>query len=110
MTLVQDHENNVSATYNLKTIDELYDEQKDIVFPMLRIKRVSRPKNNERWEIIENGEIKLSLKRSALTNVDAEFLYTVDGIKFLLEQFKVGVRTIGKIKESLQSHRKQKRS
>jgi hypothetical protein len=109
MTLVQDQDHNVSATYNLKTIDELYDEQKDIIFPMLRIKRVSRPKNNERWEIIENGVVLLSLKRSTITNIDAEFLYTVDGIKFLLERFKSGARTIGKLKESFQARRKKER-
>jgi hypothetical protein len=110
MTLVHDEDhNNVSATYNLRTIDELYDEQKDIIFPVLRIKRISRPKNSERWEIIENGETRLSLRRSTITNADAEFLYTTDGVKFLLEQFKSGARTIGKLKESLQAHRKQKR-
>ncbi len=101
--------NNVSATYNLRTADELYDEQKDIVYPIIRIKRITRPRKNERWEIIENDEVCLSIKRNTLTNTDANFLCTVDGIKFVLSEFKNGARTAGKLRESLRKFRKQNR-
>jgi hypothetical protein len=79
----------------------------NIVYPTIRIKRISRPKNSERWEIIQNGDVCLSIKRSTIANRDAEFLYTIDGIRFLLEEFKKGSRTVSKIKEALQARRKQ---
>ena len=106
MVLVSDEENNVSATYNLRTTDELFDEQQNVVYPILRVKRLCRPKDNERWEITSGDELVVTLKRSVLANVDAELLYSADGIKFLLDTVKKGNRSPAKIKEALQEYRR----
>jgi hypothetical protein len=106
MVLVSDEENNVSTTYNLRTTDELFDDQQNIVYPILRVKRINKPKDNERWEVTSGDEVVVVIKRSSLTNGDAALLYSADGIKFLLDQVKSGNRSAVKIKESLQEYRR----
>ena len=106
MVLVSDEENNVSATYNLRTTDELFDEEHNLVYPILRVKRVSRPKDAEHWEVTAGDDVIVTIKRSSLTNGDAALLYSVEGIKFLLDEVKRGNKSAIKIKEALQAFRR----
>lgn len=76
---------------------------------ILRIKRKFSKKNGEEWQIIQDGELALTLKESRFTLAEKQFLHTPDGMQFLINSFKSGLCSVSKIKESLKEILKNKK-
>lgn len=86
----------------LRTDNELFNEYDSaIVHSVINVKRVKLPKNGEDWEILVDGKVAVTMKGTRFTNAEKDFLRSVDGMKFLVSQYKDGKRSVVKIKEEL---------
>lgn len=95
-------ENSESKGFNLlRTDNELFNEEDNIAHPVVNAKRVKLPRHGEDWEILVNGKVALLLKGTRFTNPEKAFLRTVDGMKFLISEYKSGHKSVVKIKTNL---------
>lgn len=85
----------------LRADNELFNEEANIALPIINVKRVKLPRNGEDWEVIENGQVVLTLKGTRFTNPEKTFLRTVEGMQFLMAQYKSGKKSVVKIKEEI---------
>jgi hypothetical protein len=88
---------------NLSKFDyDLYKEEDDISEKVIRVKRMSMPNKGERWRIFEDNKIILNIEGTKLTNKEKEFLRTVEGVNFLIAQFKSGnIKSFNAIKKEI---------
>ena len=85
----------------LRTDNELFKEEDNTVEKTINVKRVPLPRKGEDWEIFENNKIVLTLKGTRFTKSEKEFLRTVDGMKFLMDGYKTGVKSVAKFKQAI---------
>lgn len=92
-----------SKGYNmlLRTDNELYNDEDNVVSPVISVHRVKLPRSGEDWEIVVNGKVALTMKGTRFTNSEKDFLRTVDGMKFLISEYKEGHKSVVKIKERM---------
>lgn len=95
---------NESRGFNLlKADNELYIDDSDVPHTVINAKRVRLPRNGEDWEILEDGDVVLVLKGTRFTKSEKEFLRTVDGMKFLISEYKSGAKSVVKIKAKMKA-------
>lgn len=84
---------------------ELYDENKAIPGSVVRIKRIGSRNKNERWRVFENDELKFVVEGDKISKKEREFLRTIDGVSWLIGEFKVGFKNLtelrGRLKKKL---------
>lgn len=81
---------------------ELYHEEDDIIERIFRVKRLGND-DKERWRIFENSTNTFTIEINQLSKKQAAYLRTSEGMTFLLQQYKIGARTITKIKVNVQN-------
>lgn len=87
---------------NLSKFDyDLYHEEDDVSEKVIRVKRFPMPNKGERWKIYQDNKVEFILEGAKLTIKEREFLYTVDGINFLLHQYKLGSLSLNSLKIEL---------
>jgi len=74
---------------------------------IIRIKRKFSKKNGEEWQILQDGELSLTLKESRFTISEKNFLHTAAGMQFLINCFKSGMYSVSKIKDALKEKLKE---
>jgi len=79
---------------------ELFDESKDQVEKLIRVKRIAS-KQNERWRILVDNEPILTVEGVRLSKKEKEYLRTAAGFNFLLESYKIGINTVVGLKAEL---------
>jgi hypothetical protein len=79
---------------------DLFDESRDTVERVVRIKRVSSNKQ-EKWRVIENSKIVFVVDGNRINKMEREFLRTADGFNFLISAYKNGIKSVSKLKEYL---------
>lgn len=79
---------------------ELYDDEKNIVYPVVRVKFISI-KDKEEWHILNDKEVICVMQATRFTKSERDFLHTADGMKFLIKEFKSGRKFVVDIKKSL---------
>lgn len=85
--------------YSLSKFEyDLYHEEDDTVEKVIRVKRVSLPNKEEKWKIYEDNKAILVIEGSKLTNKEKEFLRSVDGVNFLLSQYKQGIKSFNSLR------------
>lgn len=85
--------------YNLSKFDyDLYKEEDDVAEKVIRVKRIAMPNKGEKWRIFEDNKIVFTLEGSKLTNKEKDFLHSVDGVNFLIGQFKQGIKSFNSLK------------
>ncbi len=77
---------------------DLYHEEDDVPAKVIRVKRFTLPNKGERWKIFEDNKVVYTLEGSKLTIKEREFLHTVDGINFLITQYKQGIASFSALK------------
>jgi len=85
----------------LRTDHELFKEEDDIKQNVLNVKRIKLPRNGEDWEILENEKVLLTLKGTRFSKLQREFLRTVSGMKFLMDGYKSGIKSVVKFKNAM---------
>ena len=59
--------------------DDLFDEEKDVVERLVRVKRTSLPNNGERWKIFVDGKVVFTIEGTKISKREKEFLRTSTG-------------------------------
>lgn len=91
-----------NSKYNLNKFEfDLFHEEKSIPQKVLRVKRISLPNKGEKWKIFEDTKAVFTVEGSKLTNKEKDFLRTVDGINFLLSQYKEGIKSFNALKQEI---------
>ena len=91
----------VKSFQSLRVDNELFKDDSYIPNTIINVKRIKLPKNGEDWEILENNKVKLTLKGIRFTAAERSFFHTIEGMRFLIEQYKLGAKSVLKIKEAL---------
>jgi hypothetical protein len=77
---------------------DLYHEEDDVAFKVIRIKHINLPNKGDKWKIMEDNKPVFIVEGSKLTNKEKDFLKTVDGVNFLINQFKTGIKSLNSLK------------
>jgi hypothetical protein len=83
---------------------DLYDEEKNLVEKVVRIKRVKN--KGEKWHVSINNKLVFTLEASKISKKEREYLRTADGFNFLIAQFKTEVKSVNRLKIELKNHLK----
>lgn len=88
--------------FNLNKFElNLFHDEKNIPQKVLRVKRITLPNKGEKWKIFEDNKVVFTVEGSKLNNKEKEFLRTVDGINFLLSQYKEGIKSFNSLKQEI---------
>lgn len=91
-----------NTKYNLSKFEyDLYHEEDDVAEKVIRVKRVSMPNKGEKWKIFEDNKVMFVVEGTKLNNKEKEFLRTVDGVNFLISQFKGGIKSFNSLKNEI---------
>jgi len=85
---------------------DLYKEEDDIPQKIIRVKRFSMPNKGEKWKIFEDNKVVFILDGTKLTVKEKVFLRTVEGVNFLIAQFKDGIKSINALKKEIKNNLK----
>lgn len=83
---------------------DLYHEEDDIATPVIRVKRTSMPNKGEKWKIFENNKIMFTIEGTKLSLKEREFLRGIDGVNFLIGQYKQGIKSFNALKTEIKKH------
>lgn len=88
--------------YNLSKFEyDLYHEEDDKAEKVIRVKRVAMPNKGEKWKIFEDNKVMFVVEGTKLTNKEKEFLRTIDGVNFLITQYKQGIKSFNSLKNEI---------
>lgn len=93
-------EQNVKFVLSKKE-DDLYHDEDNVIHPLIRIKLVSMPNKGEKWKIMQENKLIFTLDGHKLTKKERSFLHTINGINFLIAQFKTGAKSFNTLKIGL---------
>jgi hypothetical protein len=85
----------------LRTDHELFKEEDNIKQKVINVKRIKLPRDGEDWEILEDEKVILTLKGTRFSKRQREFLRSVNGMKFLMNGYKSGIKSVVKFKSSM---------
>ena len=81
---------------------DLYHEEDDVSEKVIRVKRMSMPNKGEKWRVFDDNKAILTIEGTKLTNKEKEFLRTVEGVNFLIAQFKSGnIKSFNALKKEI---------
>lgn len=80
---------------------DLYHEEDDIALPVVRVKRIGNTNKGEKWKIFSDNKVYLIIDGHKLNNKEKDFLRTIDGVNFLISQYKLGVRSFNALKNEI---------
>lgn len=91
-----------SNKYTLSKFEfDLYDEESNKPEKVIRVKKFSMPNKGEKWKIFEDNKVMFVIEGSKLNSKEKNFLKTVDGINFLLKQYKLGIKSFNSLKSAI---------
>lgn len=79
---------------------DLFDEAKAIPSKIIRVKRTGMDKT-ERWRVLQDEELLFVIEGNKLNKKERFFLRTLDGMNFLIAQFKTGCSSFLTLKENI---------
>ena len=88
---------------SMRLDSELFKDEDYVRTKCVNVKRVKLPKDGENWEVLEDGKVVLTLNGIKFSNKDRAWFKTIDGIKFIMDGYKKGWRTVSKFKQELKS-------
>lgn len=95
---------NQNTKYTLSKFEyDLFHDEDHVVEKIIRVKRISLPNKGERWKIFEDTKAIMVIEGSKLTNKEKEFLRTVDGVTFLINQYKLGINSFNHLKKEMKN-------
>lgn len=85
---------------------DLYKEEDDIATKVIRVRRFSMPNKGEKWKIFEDNKVIFILDGTKLNGKEKDFLRTVDGVNFLIKQFKTGIKSFNALRKEIKNNLK----
>lgn len=83
---------------------DLFKEEDDIIGQVFRVKRVQLPNKGENWKVMTDSKVVFVIEGAKLSKKEKEYLYTPDGINFILKQAKVGFKSMNQFKTNLKQY------
>src|SRR4051812_43367681 len=84
-----------NVKYILSKFDyDLFDEESNIPSKVYRVKRVSMPNKGEKWKIFEDSKVVFTIESTKISAKEKDFLRSVDGINFLMDKAKAGIKSL----------------
>jgi len=80
---------------------DLFDEEKDVVESVVRVRRVQLPNKGENWKIFSDGKVAFTVLGAKISKKEKEYLRTPAGFNFLIHQFKDGIKSLNKLRAEL---------
>lgn len=105
-----------SSHINSKYDYDLYHEEDDKQEPMIRVKRFNMPNKGEKWKVFNDNKVIFSIESPKLSKKEREFLQSIAGFNFILNQAKAGIKSLNNFKLELKkiipagSRKKKKKS
>lgn len=97
--LTSDPEARNLAFHLLQAENELFDEERARKpETLIGVKHLRLAKKKEDWVILENKKAVLRLKDYRLSKKEKEFLQTLEGLQFLIREYKNGARSVAQFK------------
>jgi hypothetical protein len=88
-----------NSKYNLSKFEyDLYHEEDNKAEKVIRVKRVSMPNKGQKWKIFEDGKVMFVVEGTKLNKKEQDFLCTIDGVNFLIAQYKEGIKSFNALK------------
>lgn len=87
---------------SLRTESELYKDEDNIKFKTIRVRRINLRKE-ENWEILQDDKIVFILNGIKFSKKEREFFRSVDGIRFIIDGFKSGWKSVIKYKNGIKA-------
>lgn len=87
---------------------DLYHEEEDVAMSVVRVKRIGMPNKGEKWKIFQDGKALWIVDGNKLTKKEREYLRTIDGVNFLINQFKEGNHSFNALKKEIKKKIKKK--
>ena len=81
---------------------DLFLEENDKKEKIVRVKRTNSANGGEKWKILENEKIVFVVEGAKFSKKEKEYLRTVEGVRFLIEQAKIGIKSLRGLKAELQ--------
>ena len=94
-------EEKFSRNGSLRNDTELFDDESYIPHSTVRVKRVEYGKGED-WEVLVDNKTALVLKGVRFTSKEKDFLRTIAGIKFVMDGFKKGWKSVSEFKRQIQ--------
>ncbi len=83
---------------------DLYHEEDDLSFKVIRVKHISLPNKGDKWKIFEDNKNILTIEGTKLSKKERDYLLSVAGINWLLSEFKVGISSFNDFKKKLKQN------
>lgn len=95
----------------LKTdsINSLFKDDRYVPQKMISVRRIELTKGRgENWEILEDSDIVLIMKGTRFTKNEKVFLRSLEGMKFIIFEYKNGNESVVKLKKQMKNKMKAK--
>jgi hypothetical protein len=86
---------------SLRTDNELFDDDSYVVHRLINARLVTLPNGGENWEILDNDEVMFVVPGVRLTKQEKKALKTANGLNTLLNEYKLGNKSVINIKTKL---------
>lgn len=84
---------------------DLYDESKNLVEKVIRVKRVKSAANGERWKIFCDDKVVFIVDGKKLSKTEINFFRSHIGFLFLINQAKSGIKSLNQLRNSLKKEK-----
>ena len=91
--------------YSLSKFErDLYYDEDNKIERIIRVKRFTYPNNGEKWKVFENTKVCLVIEGEKLTKKEKEFLRSVEGVNFLIKEYKNGLKYVTHLKNKIREY------
>jgi hypothetical protein len=81
---------------------ELFKDEDNAVMPIVRVKYVGAANKVEKWKIFRDDEVVFVVEGIKLAKKEKEFLRSIQGVNFLIQQFKMGeAKSFNQLKKTI---------
>jgi len=80
---------------------ELFDEKSYIPHDIINVRRNNLPRNGIEWEILINKKSVLTLKGIRFSKKERKFLETPDGLLYIMQGYRSGMKNTSAFKKNL---------
>lgn len=91
-----------NSKYTLSKFEyDLYHEEDDISLPVIRVKKFNLPNKDKRWKIMVDNKLIFTIEGSKISKKEKDYLETIDGFNFILNQAKIGIKSLNSFRSEI---------
>lgn len=94
----------ISVKHNLSKFEyDLFHEEDYIPGRIIRVKKTGTPNRGEKWKIYQDDKLVMTIDGDMLNKKEKAFLYSYEGISFIINQYKNNVSSVNKFKKNIKT-------